>query len=435
MSGAALSSESGAAARRRLRGSLRSPKLGMVPRLDTWCAPQGLPRVWIRSTRVASLQQLPGCGDPGPSGKADFVPQDGEDSLLLETVERSSCAFVEPRGLLFGSPSSAAYLDGGRMPLFTDAQFSAPGWPLRKLTGRSRLYWKPGRSLVTGETIFVPASLVYLPYRWRCADDAVAPSNSTGQACRWSLAEALLSGLLEVCERDAFALTWLRRLVRPRVRIPAGSALAGRVARALSGHTERLTWVDLSNDLGVPVTLAVLRWPWQGRWLVAVGLAARPTLYQACERAFLEACYEVTRLAVMMAERPIREPAPDFSDVVDWGDHGRVYAQARYQPALDFLTESTEERAITDLADQRPAERALEYLVDRVRTAGGDVVAVDLTTADARDLGLHVVKVFVPRAVPLNADHRMPFLGPERAGFSGTPDEAGRPNPFPHPFS
>lgn len=71
-----------------------------------------------------------------------------------------------------------------------------------------------------------------------------------------------------------------------------------------------------------------------------------------------------------------------------------------------------------------------------------DVVMVDLTTRDMHELGLVVVKIFVPELVPLNADHRYPYLGHRRLHTHGgqRPDGTQEQllthlNSYPHPFS
>jgi ribosomal protein S12 methylthiotransferase accessory factor len=65
---------------------------------------------------------------------------------------------------------------------------------------------------------------------------------------------------------------------------------------------------------------------------------------------------------------------------------------------------------------------------------------VDLTTREFAELGVHAVKVVAPCAVPLNADHRFPWLGHRRLYETPRWFGARRPspeefNPMPHPFS
>jgi ribosomal protein S12 methylthiotransferase accessory factor len=82
----------------------------------------------------------------------------------------------------------------------------------------------------------------------------------------------------------------------------------------------------------------------------------------------------------------------------------------------------------------------LRHAVSLVGDAGYEVIVVNLTTVDAEDLGLHVLRVLIPGAQPLDASYKHRFLGgrrlyevPERIGLPGAQsiDEL---NPWPHPY-
>ena len=64
----------------------------------------------------------------------------------------------------------------------------------------------------------------------------------------------------------------------------------------------------------------------------------------------------------------------------------------------------------------------------------------ELTTPDARQLGLRVVRVVAPELTPLHHDHRWPFLGGRTADaewrYPDARHRAGdRPFPSPHPHA
>jgi ribosomal protein S12 methylthiotransferase accessory factor len=86
-------------------------------------------------------------------------------------------------------------------------------------------------------------------------------------------------------------------------------------------------------------------------------------------------------------------------------------------------------------------EADLDKVLSLLEARGFDVIVVDLTTPDVRDLGFRVVRVFIPGLQPLHGDHRYPFLGgkrwsdaPFRLGLRDRPlTEEGR-FKLPHPF-
>jgi len=259
----------------------------------------------------------------------------------------------------------------------------------------------------------------------------------------WTLDDACLSGLLEVVERDAFAITWMGQLVRPRLEPRPDSELARRVAAVEADGCSSVTFVDLTTDLGLPVVCAVVRRPALGRVLTTVGLSSKLCPSRACDKALCEALSDHERLRTELADprRPPWTPAPDFSDVVDFEWHGRAYTDPRAQLALDFLTSSSEVHQI-DGEFAPPQAGDLVRTLRQLEEHCSDVVMVDLTTRDMHELGLVVVKIFVPELVPLNADHRYPYLGHRRLHTHGgqRPDGTQEQllthlNSYPHPFS
>jgi ribosomal protein S12 methylthiotransferase accessory factor len=262
----------------------------------------------------------------------------------------------------------------------------------------------------------VPAGLVHVPYDFSIEAERLGPSTSTGMACHPSLTVAMLTGLFEVCERDAFAIAWLNRLSLPRLRFSARSRFGAELERIVAGGG-RVEFVDLTNDLGVPVVLAKLERMLLGRPLVTVGLAARTTRTEAARKALMEAASEYRRLhdELTSPAATVWQPAERFANVSDFPWHSRVYVEPAMQPRLAFLTASPREEIVDD--EEAPAASAnvtLAASACRLADRGVDVLAVHLTTRDVAELGLHVVKIMAPQAVPLNPHHLAPWLGHRR---------------------
>ena len=119
--------------------------------------------------------------------------------------------------------------------------------------------WAPAVDLLCRETWHVPAAMVYVPYIYHRGqgDSPIAQSISTGLACHCSYAEAAITAICEVIERDAFTITWQAMMAHPKIRVESLSArnrdLVSRFERA--GYT--VTLFDMTTDVGVPTVLAV----------------------------------------------------------------------------------------------------------------------------------------------------------------------------------
>jgi len=424
-----------------LAAALVDRKTGAIERLEVLPRTGDQMRLAHLLARVPDLARL-------PSGGAIVDPCGGRQTLdaavrqvLLECVERSCAAFTNHRTLVLARPTAdGAFLDGSRLPLFSAAQSAAPGFPFRALTPASRIWWAEGRSLVSGRPIFVPAALVFVPYKGTSEDEWLGPGTSTGMACDATFARAVVNGLLEVIERDAFAIAWLNRLSRPRLIAAPGSPLGDELARIAARFRGRITFVDITTDIAVPTVLAVLDGRVRGERVVTVGAACRPSRVEAARKALAEAVCDHLRIRDELAAGGARfRPAPDFANVTEWLSHSLVYLDPALQPALDFLTASRDAIPLDD-ANTPPDddEPLLAWLVGELARAGEDVIVVDLTTRDAAALGLRAVKAFVPGAVPLPPDHRYQPLGHRR--LHEVPRRLGLPqpaelNPYPHPFA
>lgn len=421
-------------------------KVGLFSRLQVLPHHAGdIPLAHVTAA-VPHYERLTGGGDI-PGGGASHADVSGSAArALMESIERYCAAFVDVHRLVLSKPMPhGPFLFGAALPLYAPWQYERPGWPYRPLTLDSEIRWVDGRSLITGRRWLVPAGLVHVPYDYSAEAERLGPSTSTGMACAWSQTEAALTGLLEVCERDAFAIAWLNRLSMPRLRVPPDSALGKKVERLRADSPARVTFVNLTNDLRVPVVMAVQDKPWGSQRLVTVGLAARPTLEQAAEKAFLEAASEYCRLRDELAKPgPRWQPAPEWRNVSDYPWHSLVYADPALQGELEFLVASPVEQTLDQEVNQHgsPSELLLLYsqLLARLDM---DAIVVSLTTRDVACLGVHVVKVMVPRAVPLNPHHLAPWLGhsrvyrvPRLLGYretDSTPDELNL--AYPHPFA
>lgn len=226
---------------------------------------------------------------------------------------------------------------------------------LASLETRDRVRWVEGFALDDGRPIWVPAILAHLGLPVAVeAEDFWAPSTS-GLAVADDLGAAVLSGLLDLVARDAFALASTRDAPLPRL-TPVGD--------------ERAVF-DATTDLGIPTALA------QGAVSYEFGMGAAATIVGARNAAVDDL---VRRRARRAREAYPPEPAPD--PAFDPGAAGIEVDGAG----------ATDETAV-DLS--KPA------IVARLRRVGLAGYAVDLTTHELAEVGLSAVRVVVPGLSPI----------------------------------
>ncbi|MGO7424999.1 YcaO-like family protein, partial [Rhizobium ruizarguesonis] len=126
--------------------------------------------------------------------------------------------------------------------------------------GSSPIAWCTGLDILSGSSVFVPWWLVGLDHRGE--RPAGFEQSSDGLASGNTPSEAVLHGLCELVERDAWALTQLKspeRLRESRID-PAsfGDAVIDVMTDRITRAGMKLLLLDMTTDIGVPAFLAVI---------------------------------------------------------------------------------------------------------------------------------------------------------------------------------
>jgi ribosomal protein S12 methylthiotransferase accessory factor len=282
-----------------------------------------------------------------------------------------------------------------------------------------------------------------MPWRDRAVGETrIGHATSSGLACAATLEEAVLTGLLELVERDAFMLVWHNRLSLPLLDWSRDPELVRLDRRYFAPSGLSYAAVDLSVFLDVPAVLGVVHGLPGALGALGVGAASAPTVAVAWRKALAEA-FSVQRWVRDRAlehpeelERPVR-------DIRSFDSHTLHYAhpdRARRAAFLDASAERRDVREITPLGGGNVLER-IEAVCRRLDEHDVSAYAVDVTSPDVRAAGLHVVHAVAPELCQLDVVEGARFLGGRRmyeAAYEAglvlrhlTPADL---NPDPHPF-
>lgn len=362
-----------------------------------------------------------------------------------EAVERYCPALYNVEECPLASVGSAPFpcINPDEFALYTTAQYTDPEFPYVPF-GAHLLRWTPMKDLMTGEVCHVPASMVFVPYIHDTdgGEKPIAPQISTGLATHMIPAQAAVSAICEVIERDAFTITWQAMLARPHVRTetlsPRNRDLVKRFARPGSS----VTLLDMSMDHGVPAILAVLRSEAAQAPALVFAAAAHLDPEEAVRKSLEELALTWWFARGIRSELSAFVPAPDWKNVASLKHHAHVYYDHANTGLADFLFQSRRRIAFDEIENVSAGDpvRDLETLVKRVAALDHRILLADVTTDDIRQLGLSVVRAVIPGFHPLFMGHRFRALGgrrlwevPQRLGYKGITRAAGD-NPAPHPF-
>ena len=400
------------------------------------------PDVFVVAAEVADVAAygLSRVAELRGSGAA-LTYEDAVGAAVGEAAERFACAVIPAEELIFGSyeelSSHAALVEPDHWALYTPEQCV----PYAAFRPDTPIAWVAAEAVAQRDSRLVPASLVYMPYvpafatRGECV---VGDAISTGTACSRNRADALLRGILEVIERDAFMVVWRHQLAIPRLRIDDGSALYPLFHRHFLRPGLEYHLFLTTLDLPVTSVFGYLRDTRCRPPSILAGGAA----HHDPSRAVLKTLLELVQ-GLKWRDWDGFEPLaaePGFANVRTFDHRMRLYASNDMTPALDFLDDGTPAVALSTIRSvDRGIAANLRNCVASLAARGLDVLALDLTTTDLAACGLHVVKTLIPQCTPMEGDHLMPFLGGHR--WRQLPMQLGRTlanaepaNPYPHPY-
>ncbi|MFC4098456.1 YcaO-like family protein [Paenibacillus xanthanilyticus] len=420
-----------------------SPHGGMVRGLMSVSPEPGDPELFLSLAAPANPKRF----GEGQHGLIDFFASgmgmtlaEANLSAVAEAVERYCAAYVVPDRTRLASWEELGEdaLHPDELPLFTAEQHSRWQFPYRPFTERSRIRWVQSRCLTTGRAKWVPCAIAWDSYQPLSADEeAICFGLMTGSAAGSTPEQAMIGGLLEIIERDAFMMMWYNSVSLPRIDI-RDHPVAEPFRALLDESRFALDIVDTTGDTGIPSAFGLLRTS-DGK--VSVGGSARLTLEDAVRKTLME----ISQLFIGNKSQIYAKAIPSLlpHQVTDYGLRLPYYEQPFASEELMFAIASDQVRPLGGGECAVPAAESeqLAYLVDRLKSRGLAALCVDLTTDDARELGLHVVKMIVPGTIQLPRSEgerlvtsRRIYDTPVELGWRSHPLEPQSLNISPHPF-
>lgn len=430
--------------------TLVSPRTGLIAGLATRQGDNKPFSTWSTITSPTNLKRL------GYHIERDFYSGAGHAlnqpqaiiSAIGETVERyTACIYSKEQEIVW-----AAY-DEIAEEAIPPTQFALASEKEREQfphlatfdPGRA-MGWVRGRRLPDGQTVLVPATLVYASYRPQ-PHEWFGLNISTGLAAGPSWEWAVLNGLYECIERDAFMITYLNRLPIPEIDLESVTY------QPVHDLLQRIPpWVgcqirawNMTLDIDVPaiwVTATGKRPGQTPAFTCSAAVAAHPG--EALSSALVEALQCWTSISNnIFPDYRNHIFTSDYSDVLVREDHIGLASQPHFLDKMGWLWSKNRPKApLHTLPDKRVNSLAseLEQVVAAVNRAGLQVLVFDLTTPDVAPAGFHTCRVLIPGAqqlmfgsVRLLGGTRLYQL-PHKLGYTTSPTSEATLNPIPHPF-
>ncbi|WP_435735403.1 TOMM precursor leader peptide-binding protein [Cellulosimicrobium sp. PMB13] len=269
--------------------------------------------------------------------------------------------------------------------------------------------WVWGYSLRDERPILVPRRLSH--YSSGAEHDNFVLTTSNGCATGSTLEEAVLHGVLELVERDAFLVGWYGNADLPEIdlaSVPSAVVTAMADRAELQGY--RVHAFDNRIDMRIPAVTALAVRSDGGLGMLSFAAAAHFDPVRAIEGAIEEALTYLPHQAKTTATRrkDLEAMARDYSLVQGLPDHAALFglpgmsrfADSYLHPSrvstLDALFREWEEVRPRSLDLRDDLRACLDELADY------DVIVVDQTAPEQEPMGLRTVCVIVPGLVPFD---------------------------------
>ena len=326
--------------------------------------------------------------------------------------------------------------------LFSDAQYAGGAIPYPRWNPAAPVPWIEGRRVRGDRPVLVATSLVYLDYVGNHDEAYFCSPTSNGLGAGATRDDAILAGLLELIERDAFLVTWLHRLPVPEINVTALRGPAARIVRTYRRGGVDVRAFALATELPVHAVMAVLLDTTGAGPAVVVGLGCSLAEDDAVLRALCEASQShpglVTRCAELRGAPSIR-----YEDVRTLDDHAALFFGAERLAEFAFLLDPPDRAPHAAAASNGVAAAdKLRVVLDALEHAGYDPAYVDLTTPDLAGYPMHVVRALVPGLQPIHFGYGQERLGgarlfdmPRRLGYGDAVRTEAEINRCPHPLA
>ena len=301
---------------------------------------------------------------------------DAKTGALCEALERYSGVFRKEDAVI-----NATYKELGDAAIHPNSclNFSQKQYKNREAWNRSHSEqdWIPVRfdenqkydwtsiwSLTNQNNRYIPTPYCFYGYQLP-PEKKFCRADSNGNAAGNSMEEAILSGFMELVERDSIALWWYNRIQRPAVNLASFDLPYIKALQKYYRKLNRDFWVlDITSDFKIP-SFAAISSDSKNEIIMGFGTNFNPTA------ALIHTLTEMNQFL----------PPRNFENV-QW-----------QSPNLDYLKPDPELPA-KNLEDFKEIENAdVETCVNLAKKRGMETFVLNQTRSD---VGLAVVKVIVP---------------------------------------
>ena len=300
--------------------------------------------------------------------------------------------------------------------------------------------------------ILIPEQIAYFDVNKNTEEKRFVYETSNGVSLGGSLQEAVLYGLYELIERDAFLLCWYNRYQPTKIALDSiKDERIRETIRLVEANGYKIHIFDITTENRVPAVWVLLENPNEDakvRSYTAAGAHSNP--YKAIESGLVEA---ITSMPIYESIMPAEKERAhllnsDYSQVTKMEDHVLMYSVAESFEELKYLFEKEEYKTVEELypwweeeKEERSLTKTLERIFHRIMQYHEDIIIVDQSNDLIERYGFHCAKVIIPSMLTMYFGEQFKRMNTERvcsgavlSGWRKEPISAKDISQVPHPF-
>jgi len=361
------------------------------------------------------------------------------EKLLGETIERYCLTIFNKKEAFFESYQNLRkkaidpkiFLPSEFRVQLPQKIYSAPN---------EKIYWIKAISLIEKKVKLFPAQLIYLKYPFRKSEPFINFADSNGAAFFTSWRKAVLKGLLEVIERDAFFINYLLKLTPNIINIEQSKCkLLQNVAALIKRYNLELYILDISIDVPCYSICALLLDKSGVGPAVSVGGKADLNLISAITGAIEESLqiYLWLRKVMLYTRKEMinifKKNEKNSLKISTFEERGLLWSSPRSISKIEFFLQG-KKISLNSLPLWK--SKSLNELITWFKKEKIEILCVNVTPHEMAKKGLFTVKILIPSFQPLYLNEQFPLFRVER--LKKVANEKNlldfQINKFPHPF-
>ncbi len=378
------------------------------------------------------------------SGASLYSQKEALLKCLCELMERY-CNFYFKKESIVTTKSidnmTNKFIDPRSMSAFSKTQLEKNEFKKFRINNNSVFRWTNCISLLdNNEEYLIPSQSIYLSYPYLKAEPSIYSAISTGVAGGANLSAAIVRGICEVIERDAFMIFYLNKLTASRIDLKnINNPDIKNTMSILDRYKFEVVVLDITTDVNVPTVASIIVNRSGIGKAVSVGLKCDFDIIKAITGSIEEALHTRSWLRSSFEDEPIKVNPQDLQKSSDIKLRGFLWYEAEAIKNIDYWIKNAKIKDINYSSKPMKSGEKLKRLTKIFSDKNYELYYKDITISEFKKLNYYIVKVIIPKMQPIYLNEKYPLLGsdrlysvPAKLGFKNKLEDDL--NKYPHPF-